>query len=67
MKKSLVHWADFIEPDCLWDGCTLLAYRIFLDCDDQLLLEFKSPSNDYRTYEPFENHIQEINQWLNEL
>jgi len=68
MKKSSIHWVDFIEPDRIWKGCTLLAYRIFLNYDDQqLLLEFNSPTNDYWTYEPFENHTQEINQWLNEL
>jgi hypothetical protein len=67
MRKSLIRWVDFIEPDRIWKGCTLLAYRIFLDYDDQLLLEFKSPTNDYWTYEQYEDHIQEINQWLNEI
>lgn len=68
MMKSSFHWVDFIEPDRIWKGCTLLKYRIFLDHDSkQLLLEFKLPTNDYWTYEPYKDRIQEINQWLNEI
>lgn len=68
MRKSSFHWVDFIEQDRLWKGCTLLKYRILLDHNSkQLLLEFKSPTNDYWTYEPFEDYIREIQLWLNEL